>query len=525
MQGFFVAGPFDDGDPVTGHYYEMASDDSARGQVWGYTAALSYAPGDRLRLHVMSSAPRARLTIARDGLTPQTVLQTTITTGFAPTPADCSVTGCGWPVAFETTIPPNWPTGVYAFTLAVEGHESRGMFVLKPAQPTAKLALILATGTWCAYNDWGGSNHYQGLTGASGRDFAGEVSLLRPWARGFVRWPDDAPRIPHASPPLTRPRYPHMDYARANGISKKYASSGWAAFERPFALWCEGQDIQLDYYTQHDLHAAPGFLDGYSRAVIVGHDEYWTWEMRDHLDAWLDKGGQLARFGGNFFWQTRLSADLTTQTCFKTRAEAEDPLGATDRLTSYWDHPQAGRPAVATMGLTGSMGVYAGWSRCAAHGAGGFTLYRPDHWSLRGTGLGYGDVLGAASRVFGYEVDGIDYETRRGLPFPAEGTGLRGELTIVGLSLATTLAHSTGPEDADPFIGSLDAEEVAQTKYGEVTPETMGLASRGNGCMADYRRGRGAVFNAGSCEWVAGLIARETPVEQVTRNVLLGAWG
>ena len=167
MQGFFVAGPFDDGDPVTGHYYEMASDDPARPQVWGYTAALSYAPGETLRLHAMSSAPSARLTIQRDGLLPRTVLETTIPTRFAATPADCSVTGCGWPVAFETTIPPDWPTGVYAFTLAVDGHESRGMFVLKPARPTAKLALILATGTWCAYNDWGGSNHYQGLTGAS----------------------------------------------------------------------------------------------------------------------------------------------------------------------------------------------------------------------------------------------------------------------------------------------------------------------------------------------------------------------
>ena len=525
MQGFFVTGPFDDGDPVTGHYYEMASDDPARPQVWGYTAALSYRPGDTLRLHAMSSAREARLTITRDGLSPQTVLQTTIPTRFAPTSADCSVKGCGWPVAFEIEIPADWPTGVYAFTLAIDGHESQGMFVLNPARPTAKLAMVLATGTWCAYNDWGGSNHYQGLTGPSGRDFAGEVSLLRPWAKGFVRWPEDAPRIPHASPLLTRPRYPHMDYARANGISKKYASSGWAAFERPFALWCEAQGIALDYYTQHDLHADPAVLNGHARAVIVGHDEYWTWEMRDHLDGWLDRGGQLARFGGNFFWQTRLSADLTTQTCYKTRAEAEDPMGATDRLTSYWDHPQAGRPGVATMGLTGSMGVYAGWSRCAAHGAGGFTVYRPDHWSLKGTGLGYGDVLGAASKIFAYEVDGIDYETRKGLPYPAEGTGLEGELTIVGLSLATTLAHHTGPEDVDPFIGSLDAEEVALTKYGALTPETLGLASRGNGCMADYRRGRGAVFNAGSCEWVAGLIAREPPVEMVTRNVLLGTWG
>ena len=524
MQGFFVAGPLDDGDPVTGHYYEVASADPARPQVWGYAGALSYRPGEVLRLHAMSSAREARLTIARDGLTPFTVLDTTIPTTFAPTPADCSVRGCGWPVAFEHEIPAHWPSGVYTLTLKVEGHRSQGLFVLKPAAPTARLALILATGTWCAYNDWGGSNHYQGLTGPSGADFAAEVSLLRPWATGFVRWPDDAPRIPHASPPLTRPRYPHMDYARANGISKKYASSGWAAFERPFVLWAEAQGIALDYLTQHDLHADPDLLAGYPRAVIVGHDEYWTWEMRDHLDAWIDRGGQLARFGGNFFWQTRLSEDLTTQTCYKSRAEAEDPAAATDRITSYWDHPRTRRPAVASMGLTGSMGVYAGWSRCAAHGAGGFALYRPEHWSLEGTGLGYGDLLGAGARIFGYEVDGIDYVTRHGLPDPAEGTGLQGRLTIVGMSLATTLAHETGPADRDAFIGRLDAEEVAQVKYGAVTPETLGLASRGNGCMAEYRRGKGAVFNAGSCEWVAGLIARDPAVERVTRNVLLGDW-
>lgn len=525
MQGFFVPGPYDDGDPVTGHYYEVASGDPARPQVWGYPAALSCRPGETLRLHAMSSASEARLTIARDGLTPCTVLQTTIPTRFALTPADCSVKGCGWPVAFATEIPEAWPTGVYTVTLEVAGHASQTMFVLRPAKPAARLALILATGTWCAYNDWGGSNHYQGLTGPTGGDFAPEVSLLRPWAKGLVRWPEDAPRIPHASPLLTRPRYPHMDYARSNGISKKYASSGWAAFERPFALWAEQEGIALDYVTQHDLHADPRLLDGYPRAVIVGHDEYWTWEMRDHLDAWVERGGQLARFAGNFFWQTRLSPDLATQTCYKSRALAEDPLAATDRITSYWDNPRTRRPAVASLGLTGSMGVYAGWSRCAAHGAGGFTLYRPDHWSMAGTGLGYGDVLGAASKVFGYEVDGIDHEIRKGLPFPAEGTGLDGALTIIALSPATTLAHHTDTHDMDCFIGTLDAEDLAQTVYGAVTPETLGLASRGNGCMADYRRGRGAVFNAGSCEWVAGLIARERPVEVVTRNVLLGSWG
>ena len=61
--------------------------------------------------------------------------------------------------------------------------------------------------------------------------------------------------------------------------------------------------------------------------------------------------------------------------------------------------------------------------------------------------------------------------------------------------------------------------------YGRVDAETMGRASRGNGCMADYRRGKGAVFNAGSCEWVNGLIVGDPTVERVTRNVILGPWG
>ena len=526
LKDFFVAAPLDDGDAVTGHYYEVASPDPARAQVWGYTDALSYGPGDRLVLHAMSSAPTARLHIARDGMTPDCVLDTTIATRFAPTPYHCSVTGCDWPEVHALTIPAEWRSGVYIVTLTVPGHQSQHMFVLRrgAAQAPARILMMLATGTWCAYNDWGGSNHYQGLTGPAGGDFSPEVSLLRPWAKGFVRWPEDAPRIPHASPLLSRPRYPHMDYARAKGISKKYASSGWAAFERPFALWCEGQGIRLDFTTQHDLHRDPAALEGYDRVLIAGHDEYWTWEMRDHLEAWIDRGGEVARFGGNFFWQTRLSPDLLTQTCYKTTAEAHDPMGDTNRITSYLDHPRAARPAVATLGLTGAMGVYAGWSRCAAHGSGGFVIYRPGHWSLRDTGLGYGDVLGAGAKIFGYEVDGIDYTMVHGLPYPAEGTGLQGDLTIVGLSPATTLSHSTGPQDRDQFIGNLDAEEVAQVVYGGVTAETLARGSHGNGCLADYRRGKGAVLNAGSCEWVAGLIARDRTVEQVTRNILVGRW-
>ena len=525
LQGFFVAAPHDTGDPATGHYYEAASPDPNRPQVWGYTDRLSYAPGQTLRLHAMSSAATIRLRIERDGLVPATVLDTDIPGGFVTTPADCSVNGCDWPDRFALTLPDDWQTGVYRILLSVPGHESLHLFVLRAAKPVAKVAMVLATGTWCAYNDWGGSNHYQGLTGPQGNAFAPEVSIHRPWAKGLVEWPMGAPRIPHATPPLQPPRYPHMEYARAHGISKKYASSGWAAFERPFALWCDGQGIALDYLTQHDLHADPRLLDAWPRALIVGHDEYWTWAMRDAAEGWVDRGGQLCRFAGNFYWQTRLSADLSRQTCYKTRAGAEDPHTDPQRLTDHWDHTRTRRPATLTMGLTGSAGVYAGWSRCAAHGAGGFTLYRPGHWALRGTGLGYGDVLGRDAGIFGYEVDGIDYTMRHGLPYPAPEAALAGPLTIIALSPATSLSYSTGETDRDRFIGSEDAEELSQSLFGRVDADTIARVTHGNGAMVDYRRGRGAILNAGSCEWVAGLIKRDPAVETVTRNVLTGDWG
>jgi hypothetical protein len=133
-------------------------------------------------------------------------------------------------------------------------------------------------------------------------------------------------------------------------------------------------------------------------------------------------------------------------------------------------------------------------------------------------------VLGREARIFGYEVDGIDYTMTLGLPFPAEDAALDGELTIVALSPATALAHATGPGDADSFIGAADAAELAAIVHGSTAPDVLERVSRGNGCLAEYRRGRGCVVNAASCEWVAGLIARDPQVETVTRRLLTAPW-
>jgi hypothetical protein len=164
--------------------------------------------------------------------------------------------------------------------------------------------------------------------------------------------------------------------------------------------------------------------------------------------------------------------------------------------------------------------VYVGWGGCVAFGSGGFPLYRPEHWAFAGTGLGYGDVLGAQSRVFAYEVDGLDYVIRDGLPYPSGAEQVPDGLEILALGLASNQEVARAADPASLFLGSQDCELHARILYGEVTPQTMALAGRGSGMIVSFTRGAGEVFHAGSVEWVAGLLRRDPQVERVTRNVL-----
>ena len=515
------------------NFYERPSGDPGSLEIWGYTDRLSYAPGETIRLHVCCSTPTFDLRIERDGLRTERVFeQEGLTGGWHPTPGDCSVDGCGWPVAFELAVPADWRSGGYLVTLRArdgEGTEAvqHHVFVVRPAEdgPRAPLLMIASSCTWTAYNDWGGSNHYEGITGPAGNDFAPLVSTERPMSRGFAWLPEGAPRVALDRPPPigAAPRYPHMEWAYANGFSKKYASAGWASYDRHFLRWAEAAGYEVDLASQHDLHYRSDLLAPYKAVVFVGHDEYWSWPMRDAVDRYVEGGGRVARFAGNFLWQIRLEDEGRKQVCYKYRALAEDPLvGTAERhlTTSCWEAEPVGRPGAATFGLSALRGVYAGWGGCAPRGSGGFTVYRPEHWLFEGTDLYYGDIFGAEARIFGYEVDGLDYEIRGGLPTP---TGVDGEpegLEILAMGLATTREEDHGNPGTDLFIGSEDARFKAEILHGAATPETIDRVTRGSGMIVAFRRGAGEVVHAGTCEWVMGLKARDATVERITRNVL-----
>ena len=301
--------------------------------------------------------------------------------------------------------------------------------------------MIPTTGTWTAYNDFGGANHYFGVEGEDRLQASHVLSLERPWTRGVVWLPAGAPRIcADPAPDMgDAPRYPMKEWAFANGFGQYYAAAGWAQYDRHFVLWAESEGYALDMITQTDLHYRPELLDAYPCVTIIGHDEYWTWEMREAIERYVERGGRLARFGANFLWQIRLEDDGRRQVCHKFKAIHNDPVAGTEasrRLTSAWEDRNVAWPGASTVGVNGVHGVYASWGGFAPNGQRGFTVYRPEHWAFADTGLHYADVFGDKQRIFAYEVDGLDYTFRHGLPYPVAVEGQPESITILSMAPA-----------------------------------------------------------------------------------------
>ena len=515
---------------VLDNYYIGPASDSEVLEIWAYTDRFSYAPGEVVGLRVSTTAKTYDIEIGRDGADYVPMMKIEGLAGVHhDTPDDCSINGCKWPVAKEIKIPLAWPSGGYIVTLT--GHrcsetvEEHHLFIVRHGSRKAPMLLVCATGTWVAYNCWGGSNAYEGITGADGRQFSPVLSTQRPWTRGFCKLPEGAPRaIPEAPPkPGEMVRYPYMEWAYAYGYSKKYASAGWATYERHFARWAESAGYRLDYATLHDLASDPDVLQGYTCVIFVGHDEYWSGPMRMAVDRWIENGGRVARFAGNFLWQIRIEDGGRKQVCYKYAATQNDPVMATSEqelLTSAWEVPEVGWPGAKTFGVNGLRGIYAGLGNCVGRGSGGFTIYRPDHWVFDGAYIGYGDVLGATSRIYGYEVDGLDHVIRDGLPFVTGEDGASSDIEILGMGLGSNAEADHGVWGENLYVGATDAEWKARALYGDLTPETLEKSMRGSGVMIHWKREQGEVFTAATCEWVMGLTRRDFQVERVTRNVL-----
>ena len=500
--------------------------------VTGYCWPQSVASGGRVGLHLSSAGGRpTSIEIARVGAE-RTVVhrEDDIPAGDHPTPPDASDQGCDWPVATEVNVDPAWRSGHYEVVLSIDvdgkTRRSYAFFVVRPpvGAPSASILLALATNTWHAYNDFGGRNLYTGGTSAA---------LQRPMAPGYLHKPSGAgQRVTSLFPPDPYSAS-HVGYLRMNHLSPYAGSAGWPNWELPFVQWVEREGYEIDVVTNADLEEHPELLaatDGkeYKLFLSIGHDEYWSGPMRDTVEGFIARGGNAAFLSGNTaFWQVRLEdptpeGPAATMVGYKGFLK-DDPVYETDRLselTTIWSDHLLDRPENHMTGVSFSRGGYHRIGKRVTNGAGGYTLHRADHWMFEGTGLDYGDILGADASVVGYECDGCDFTYRDGLPFPTGEDGTPTNFEILGTAPAAHFTRTTASRPPPPGVPGED-EYIASRLFNTRDQSAVDRISHGHAVLGTYvSPGGGTVITSGSTDWVWGLAEREPEIEQITRNIL-----
>jgi hypothetical protein len=249
--------------------------------------------------------------------------------------------------------------------------------------------------------------------------------------------------------------------------------------------WLREQDIAVDYCSNLDLHADPALPGACRLLIVAGHDEYWTWEMRDAVESFTRRGGNLAVFGANTcWWQMRLDDGGRTMICYRDAlADPATAEGRPERATVEWSSAPVSRPENALTGLSFRLGAGCWTPSMDPMHDEEYTVRFADHWVFEGTGLADGDRFGRG--CLGYETDAADIDERDGAPRVTGRDGTPSSFTV----LATAdLRHWAG--------------------FGQGGAATMGV----------FTSGRGTVFNAGTVNWGAAL--GDPSVARITRNVV-----
>jgi len=492
----------------------------AREVVTGYCWPQSVRSGDTVGLHLSSSGGRpVRVEVARIGGHREVVARVdAVAAGEHGTPADASANGCGWPAAHTVEVPPSWRSGYYEVVLEIDVGDKvrrdRAFFVVRPTSG-ARVVLALATNTWHAYNDFGGGNLYNGGT---------QVALQRPMAPGYLHKPPGKGRRVTGTGAPDPQNAAHVGYLRINHLSGWAGSAGWPDWEQPFLEWSEREGFEIGVCTNADLEEHPEVLAGAHLYLSVGHDEYWTAGMRDTVEAFVAGGGNAAFLSGNTsLWQVRIEGDDRDVMVGYKGYWKDDPLLGTDReaeVTTLWSDVLLARPENLMTGVSFTRGGYHRIGRNVAAGLGGYTVHRPGHWIFDGTGLGYGDVLGAGATVVGYECDGCTFTYRDGLPYPTGEDGTPSTFEILGTCPTQHFTRETAPRPPKPGEPS-ELEYLASRVFGTRDPEAMERIRHGHAVLGAYTNRAGAtVVTSGSTDWAHGLAARDPQIEQITRNVL-----
>jgi hypothetical protein len=350
----------------------------------GYSERVSVEAGACLPLFVHAPARQFALRVVRHGAREETLFHEPCIAG-APQDycADAYENGARWRVSYLLAIDPAWTSGLYAACLSdPDGASFDITFIVRNAGPAAPeaLALLASTNTWQAYNNWGGASIYH-------------CDL------------DDG---------LARPNAYVVHNQRPNpGASPHGAQGHLANAEKHVLGWLEKNRVGYDLFADVDLHEQPGLLDRYRTLLINTHSEYWTANMYQALERFLDRGGNLIYLSANgLYWKTVIHND---------RMEVRfDHSGHTLNQDAGGRWRELARPEWRLLGVRFTRAGYRAHYRP-------YKVISPEHWIFEQTGVAAGDLIGACGLncggASGWELDKIDPAGRPpGMVHLAKGT-------------------------------------------------------------------------------------------------------
>lgn len=335
---------------------------------------------------------------------------------------------CRWEAPYELAIGRAWVSGVYLTKLHNEanGKESYIIFTVRDRR-AADFMFQQAVTTYQAYNSWpaaydyeqnppkrGYSSYDYNSVGGGGGNYARKVSFDRPYGplpgdsggecdRAFAKQETTAKWGVGAGDFLTH------DYdQRSFEIMDCSSAAGW---EYNMIRWLERNGYDVTYVTDMDTHADPAQPLRARAFLSVGHDEYWSRELRENVERARDRGVDLGFFGANYsYWLVRFEPSSRGQQDRVMVTYKEYPAAAPKDLedphfnTPVWgltfqDHRWT-EEELAGGAWGGNYEVYGRRYFGGEEANADIVISNPDHWLFRGTGLEAGDRL---RKLIGYE--------------------------------------------------------------------------------------------------------------------------
>jgi hypothetical protein len=269
---------------------------------------------------------------------------------------------CQWEPCLALRIPRHWVSGVYLGKLTAdrENLQSYVIFIVRDDRP-ADFIFQCSDTTWQAYNRWPDR-------------FALYDDGTKFWYWG-----------PDVQVSFNRP---YGKYCQIFDAPLSTGSGEFLLWEFPLAYWMEARGSDVTYISNLDTHTDP---DGLLRAkgfLSVGHDEYWSMEMFNHLRRAIEAGVNLAFLSGNTgYGRIAFSTD--------TGGRADRVYERTDIFGPYHPGESKSFPEMERFPFTSPYAntLIGAHSTPPVTGGADWICAQPGHWLFDGTGMKKGEGI------------------------------------------------------------------------------------------------------------------------------------